>query len=244
MIDRLGINYRSSQEVIATFSAIAPHMAASQGMLPLALEADKGSSGIRPQLRRFDTLDAEAAGIAARVRELEASGVRLRDQAVLCRTNSRLNDIAVALELRGIPVLHLGSLFERDEGRDLLALLTLAVDPFGDGLARVGARARYNVPLQDIRAATQTLRSLPGPALGKLREVAGALSREGREGLARLAADLDGITSSASPGTYFSLIFSTVRMPWRNWRGASPFAIACGQSRSGSSSTLCATGVR
>jgi len=56
VIDRLGINYRSSQEVIATFAAIAPHMAASQGMLPLALEADKGSSGIRPQLRRFDTL--------------------------------------------------------------------------------------------------------------------------------------------------------------------------------------------
>jgi DNA helicase II / ATP-dependent DNA helicase PcrA len=201
VIDRLGINYRSSQEVIATFAAIAPHMAASQGMLPLALVADKGSYGIRPQLRRFDTLHDEAAGIAARIRELEASGVRLRDQAVLCRTNSRLNDIAVALELRGIPVLHLGSLFERGEVRDLLALLTLAVDPFGDGLARVGAMPRYNIPLQDIRTATQTLRSLPGPALAKLREVAGndALSREGRDDLARLAADLDGITSSASP---------------------------------------------
>ena len=160
----MAINYRSSQEIIDAFAAIAPHMAASQGMLPLALEADKGSSGIRPQLRRFDTLDDEAAGIAASIRELEASGVRLRDQAVLCRTNSRLNDIAVALEVRGIPVLHLGSLFERDEVRDLLALLTLAIDPFGDGLARVGAMPRYNIPLQDIRAAIQLLRALPGPA--------------------------------------------------------------------------------
>ena len=193
VIDRLEINYRSSLEVIAAFQAVAPQMAASQGMLPLALEADKGSSGIRPQLRRFDTLDDEAAGIAARVRELEAEGVRLRDQAILCRTNSRLNDIALALELRGIPVLHLGSLFERDEVRGLLALLTLAVDPFGDGLARVGAMPRYNIPLQDIRTATQALRSLPGPALGKLREIADALSPEGRTGLARLADDLDGI---------------------------------------------------
>ena len=201
VIDRLGINYRSSLEVVAAFQAIAPHMAASQGMLPFALEADKGSSGIRPQLRRFDTLDDEAAGIAARVRELEAEGVRLRDQAVLCRTNSRLNDIALALELRGIPVLHLGSLFERNEVRDLLALLTLAVDPFGDGLARVGAMPRYNIPLQDIRTATQALRSLPGPALGKLREIAGGdeLSPEGRAGLARLVGDLDGIPSSVSP---------------------------------------------
>jgi superfamily I DNA/RNA helicase len=201
VIDRLGINYRSSREVIDAFETVAPHMAASQGMLPLDLEADKGPSGIRPQLRRFNTLDDEAAGIAARLRELEAGGVRLRDQAVLCRTNSRLNDIALALELRGIPVLHLGSLFERDEVRDLLALLTLAVDPFGDGLARVGAMPRYNIPLQDIRTATQALRSLPGPALRKIREITGneALSREGREGLVRLAEDLDGIPSGASP---------------------------------------------
>jgi len=201
VIDRLGINYRSSQEVIDTFSAIAPHMAASQGMLPLALEADKGSSGIRPQLRRFNTLDDEAAGVAARICELEVSGVRLRDQVVLCRTNSRLNDIALTLERRGIPVLHLGSLFERDEVRDLLALLTLAVDPFGDGLARVGAMPRYNVPLQDIHTATQAFRFLTGAALGKLRKVVkdDVLSGEGREGLARLAGDLDGIASSASP---------------------------------------------
>ncbi len=157
VVDRLGVNYRSSQEIINAFTAIAPHMAASQGMLPLALEADKGSSRIRPQLSRFETLDDEAAGIAASVRELEASGIRLRDQAVLCRTNSRLNEIAVALEVRGIPVLHLGSLFERDEVRDLLALLTLAIDPFGDGLARVGAMPRYNVPLQDLLDRTNAL---------------------------------------------------------------------------------------
>ena len=33
-------------------------------------------------------------------------------------------------------------------------------------------------------------------------------------------------------------------MPWRNWRDASPFVTACGRLRSGSFSTLCATGVR
>jgi DNA helicase-2/ATP-dependent DNA helicase PcrA len=201
VIDRLSVNYRSSQEIIDAFTAISPRMAASQGMLPLALEADKGPSGIRPQLCRFETLDDEAAGIAASIRALEALGIRLRDQAVLCRTNSRLNDIAVALEARGIPVLHLGSLFERGEVRDLLAVLTLAIDPFGDGLARVGAMPRYNIPLQDIRTAIQLLRSLPGPAARKLREIAGdqALSPKSRDGLARLAADLEGIPSSASP---------------------------------------------
>jgi DNA helicase II / ATP-dependent DNA helicase PcrA len=200
-VDRLSVNYRSSEEIIRAFTAVAPHMAASQGMLPLALEADKGSSRIRPELRRFETIEDEAAGIAASVRELETSGIRLRDQAVLCRTNARLNDIAVALEVRGIPVLHLGSLFERDEVRDLLALLTLAIDPFGDGLARVGAMPRYDVPLQDIHVAIRLLRALPGPAARKLRDLIGdaGLSSEGREGLTRLAADLEGIPSSASP---------------------------------------------
>jgi DNA helicase II / ATP-dependent DNA helicase PcrA len=200
-IDRLSVNYRSSEEVIRTFSAVAPHMAASRGMLPLELVANKGSSKIQPELRRFETLEDEAAGIAASIRELERSGVPLRDQAVLCRTNTRLNDIALALEVRGIPVLHLGSLFERDEVRDLLALLSLAIDPFGDGLARVAAMPRYDVSLQDVHTAIRLLRGLAGPASKKLETIIddATLSVEGRAGLARLATDLEGISSSSSP---------------------------------------------
>ena len=103
--------------------------------------------------------------VAAAVRALEGDGIRLRDQAVLCRTNRRLNEIAAALELRGIPVLHLGSLFERDEVRDLLALMSLAVDPFGDALVRVAALPRYGVSLQDIHAAIRHLREGRGQPL-------------------------------------------------------------------------------
>jgi hypothetical protein len=53
-----------------------------------------------------------------------------------------LNEIAAALDARSIPLLHLGSLFEGQEIRDLLALVSLAVDPFGDALVRVGAMPR------------------------------------------------------------------------------------------------------
>ena len=120
---------------------------------------------------------------------------------MLCRTNARLNDIAAALELRGIPVLHLGSLFERGEIRDLLALLTLAIDPFGDGLARVGAMPRYDIPLQDVHTAIRLLREISGPAARKIKDIAGnaALSAEGQQGLARLSADLTGISPGATP---------------------------------------------
>ena len=107
---------------------------------------------------------------------------------MLCRSNGRLNEIAAALEARGIPVLHLGSLFERDEVRDLLALLSLAVDPFGDGLARVGTMPRYDLPLQDVRTMTLRLRESDQAALEKLASVVATvdLSEDGARGFARL----------------------------------------------------------
>src|SRR5207244_10023167 len=130
---------------------------------------------------RFETVEQEAEGIAASIVELHERGVPFRAQAVLCRSNGRLNEIAKALELRGIPVLHLGSFFEREEIRDLLALLTLAVDSFGDGLTRAAAMPRYNVPLQDVSLATKRMRETTHVAAVKLHEVvaAGGFSDQG-----------------------------------------------------------------
>jgi superfamily I DNA/RNA helicase len=200
-VGQLSVNYRSSQEIVETVVGFAPHLGASQGMLPLALTADRGASAITPQVRRFETLDQEMAGLAVSIRELESAGVRLHDQAVLCRSNGRLHEVATGLEARGIPVLHLGSLFERHEVRDLLALLSLAVDPFGDGLARVGSMPRYEIPLQDVRTIILRLRETEQAALEKLASLlsTAALSAAGRRGLARLVADLYGLTTDASP---------------------------------------------
>lgn len=199
VIDRLDISYRSTEQVIAAFSAFAPHMGASDGMLPLALTAAHGSGPERPDLRRFDKDEDEEEGIAAAVRELEAKGIRLRNQAILCRSNRRLNEIATALEARGIPVLHLGSLFERDEIRDLLSLISLAVDPFGAGIIRIASLPRYAVPLQDIHAAIGHLREGRGPALQRLDQLQGlaGLSPEGARGFEQLAHDLAGIRAQS-----------------------------------------------
>ena len=109
-IDRLDINYRSSQQVVDNFVASAPKMSASRGMLPLSLSANNGAGPANAEIRRFETLDEEIAGVAASVCHLQISGVAFRNQVVLCRTNKRLNEIAFGLEARGIPVLHLGSL--------------------------------------------------------------------------------------------------------------------------------------
>ncbi len=194
--DRLDLNYRSTKQIVDTVVTVAPRMGASQGMLALDLQAVRSQGPERPEIRRYETLEQEVGGIAASIRELEADGIALRDQAVLCRSNSRLNEIAAGLEARGIPVLHLGSLFERDEVRDLLALLSLAVDPFGSALVRVGAMQRYGLSLQDVHAALQHLRNQEGLALAGLATLSTApgVSVEGCAGIDRLARDLAGLT--------------------------------------------------
>lgn len=206
VLDQLEVNYRSTTQIVDSLVALARRMGASAGMLRLNLEAARGPGVANPQVRSFETPDDEAEGIAASVRELETAGVALRDQAVLCRSNDRLNEIAAALEARGVPVLHLGSLFEREEVRDLLALLSVAVDPFGDALARVAAMPRYSASLQDVHAAMSHLRSLNGPALTGIATLADAaeVSPQGRVAFARLAADLAGLKATASAWDYLS----------------------------------------
>lgn len=205
-VDQLCVNYRSTEQIVQTVVAVAPRMGASQGMLPLALEADRGAGLSASEVRSFETLSDEEAGIAARIKELEAAGVALRDQAVLARSNNRLNEIAAALEARDIPVLHLGSLFEREEVRDLLALLSLAVDQFGDALVRVGAMPRYDLSLQDVLAVSRHLRTANRPALTGLADAVHApgLSPDGQVTVERLAADLAGLSTDASAWDYLA----------------------------------------
>ena len=198
--DQLSINYRSTEQIVNVFSSFSPHMGSSNGMLPLSLYSSRGQGLASPEIRRFDTLDQEIEGIAASIRELEVSGVRLRDQAVLCRTNGRMNQIAAALEHRGIPVLHLGSLFERDEVRNLLSLLSLAVDSFGRGLINVGTMPRYNMSMQDVYIAIQQLKTAETPVLSKLTALTllPGVSADGAAGLMRLANDLTGLSTTSS----------------------------------------------
>ena len=193
---QLDVNYRSTAQIVDNYCAVASHLGASKKMLPLNLRAVRGEGPSPPEILRFETLNDEAEGIATSIRQLEKEGVRLREQAVLCRTNQRLNEISVTLENRGIPVLHLGSLFEREEVRDLLAVLSLAVDHIGDALIRVGAIPRYSLTLHDVRYVMQYLRTTENPVLQGLAESVRVreLSTRGRIGLELLISDLSGLS--------------------------------------------------
>jgi len=208
LVRPLSVNYRSSQEIVDTFVAVASHMSASAKMLPLKLTAKRGAKGVQPELRGFENADDESEGIAASIRELEGAGIRLRDQAILCRSNARLNEIAAALQERGIPALHLGSLFERDEVRDLLALLSLAVDPTCSGMVRVATMPGYAFSLQDTYALLGFANEdvTRNPSLGRLGSLSSApgLSSTAKASIERLARDLGGLGANASAWEYLA----------------------------------------
>lgn len=200
-IDRLEKNYRSTQEVVDGFTAFDRYMGASKGMLALSLSAEQGAGSAVPEVRAYPTLDQEAFGVAESIKELVDHGVPYKDQTVLCRSNRRLDEIAERLEAEGVPILHLGSLFERDEIRNFLCILKFLVDPFGDALIRIAAMPRYGIPLQDAYNAMAQMREASDgrPASTKdWRNISG-LSEKGCRGLERLCEDLSGHTSSSSP---------------------------------------------
>ena len=125
--------------------------------------------------------------------------IRLRDQAVLCRTNARLNEIAKGLESRGIPVLHLGSLFERDEIRDLLAVLAFIGDTSGDALVRLAAMERYSIRLQDVYCVLRHFRESGERAQWNLTTAIDGVSSEGSIALARLWEDIGQFSAYMNP---------------------------------------------
>jgi DNA helicase II / ATP-dependent DNA helicase PcrA len=197
----LAQNYRSAQEIVNAYCGFSRSMDASTGMLPLQLNAQGGTSGIVPEIRQVDNEEAEEAAAAASILELEKAGVSFGSQAMLFRTNSRLSQFAAALELRGIPVLHLGSLFEREEIRDLLSILSFIADPLGSALVRLAALKTYQIPLADVLLFLEQRHEAESRALEALKSTGDleGLSTAGKNGFSALAVDLDGFSLSSSP---------------------------------------------
>lgn len=197
-VDQLRVNYRSSPEVVDTFVRYSGGMLASRGVLPLDLHAHARPTRQGPELRRVEHPEDEPAAVAARIMELRGEGVAFRDQAILCRGNGRLADIAEELEKRDIPVLFLGNLFERPEVRDLLALVMLLVDPKASTLPRLAILPAYAMDLGDLGHMREAMAGSTTP-MAWLPVVRGTLGPKAQRALDRLAADLDGLDHTSHP---------------------------------------------
>jgi DNA helicase-2/ATP-dependent DNA helicase PcrA len=199
--EQLKVNYRSVAEVVNLYSKFSADMKASVGALPLNLDVKRGASGELPEFRVADKPDDEIASIAAAILEKTEEGFSYAQQAVLCTSNARLSEIAGALERQGIPVLHLGSLFERPEIRDILSLLSLLVDKRALGLVRAANLPGIKMTVNDVQSVSHYIKEEEVSALGWIDCVdnIGSLSSAGRDSLRRLASMLHGFAKQDSP---------------------------------------------
>ena len=200
-VDQLAVNYRSASEVINLYTAFSKKMKASDGALPLSLKANRGASGVLPEFRVANRLDDEIAAIANAIEEKKQQGFEYKEQAVLCTSNKRLGEIAKGLESLSIPILYLGSLFERSEIKDLLSLLSLVVDKRAIGLVRAANLSGFSLTLEEISYFNKYLKERDIAPLGwdiDIEKIIG-LSDEGRESLRRLVYILKGFSIDENP---------------------------------------------
>ena len=199
-------NYRSVPEVVTTFSHFAAGMQA--GAAGGSLLADRGSSNHVPELRTVDRAEQQPVAVAEAIETMQASGYPYRDQAVLCTGNETLSEMGQDLERLGVPVLFLGSLFERAEVKDLFSLLSVLIDRRAMGLVRLACWPEFQMPIADVAAVLDHLRSTESPpgAWMHLQSLPVCVSGAGRTALATLAEALDGFGPDASPWTVLARV--------------------------------------
>ena len=160
-------NYRASNAIVGAFGTFARTMGSSTARWQA--QRDEGEA---VRVMSAPNVGGECLAIRDRIEELRDEGVALGDQAILARTHGALDRIGHYLERLGVPLLHIGDLFARDEVRDLLALLSIDAEPGGVGLLRLAALPVYAIPRSDalevIRwAAVQKLSIVRAPEPGR-----------------------------------------------------------------------------
>ncbi len=130
---KLGLNYRSSPQVIATADRLIRHC---QGRIPVDFAAMR-ADGELPKCGRFETPEHEAEAVAGGIANLiRQSGMPPREIAVFFRTNdmSRLIEQSLARRQIACQVVGTGSYYDRMEVRDILSMLRFVCNP-RDGIA-------------------------------------------------------------------------------------------------------------
>jgi superfamily I DNA/RNA helicase len=195
----LDVNYRSVAEIVAAFSSFASAM--KVGSMAGTLTANRGTSGEPPQFRTVLVAEEQPVALTDRIAELRSKGYTYRDNAVLCTGNEALANLGQDLERLGLPVLYLGSLFERAEVKDLLSLLSLLVDRRAMGLTRLACLPEFKMTAKDVAAMLDHLRANETAPGAWLRSPPVGLSSEGLAVVARLSDVLRGFSADAAPWT-------------------------------------------
>jgi DNA helicase-2/ATP-dependent DNA helicase PcrA len=192
----LGHNYRSFAPVVRTFERFSAAMRG--GTMRGAWTANRADGG-EVTLTVAPTLAAEAEAIRDKIEQFRANGVPYNDQAILARSHLTLARVTGILEQLGVPLLYLGDLFERQDVRDLLSLVSLDAETGNVGLVRVAALPEYQATRGDALAVIRWAEANAVrlyEALTRVAEIDG-LSEIGRAGLTRLGSQLQGLGNAS-----------------------------------------------
>lgn len=203
----LDVNYRSVPEISKVFGRFATSMSVAENS-STSISPDKDVSDDTPELHLVATPEQEVAAIADNIRQMVDEGHEMREQAILCTGQERLTRIGKALERMGIPVLHLGNLFERKEIRELLSLCSLIADSRAMGLLRVGAMDGYELSLADTSAVLDHLREGDPEPLDWVTNMVDVpnLSDTGKASLKRIGKLVEGFPRYAEPWTVLATV--------------------------------------
>ncbi|HMI83680.1 MAG TPA: UvrD-helicase domain-containing protein [Polyangiaceae bacterium] len=154
---KLQENYRSTSTVLAVANSVLERTSARRHAKVLKATRDGGAT---VNLVVAQDQDVEAAFIADEVKRLHTEGRKLREMAILYRSNLQSDVIESALKERGLGVTMLGGtqFYERKEVKDLLAYLRVVLNPRDE----IGLRRILNYPARQIGEA----------ALGKIENAA------------------------------------------------------------------------
>lgn len=191
----LQCNYRSSQQIVDTYTAFARSLDDPVWRAAGHLKAERGD-GPRPQLMIAPDLDSEVSAIANAIQAHRANGIAYRDQAIIVRTHTHAERVALRLQALGVPSMYLGDIFERDEVRNLLALISFVAEPSRGALLRLAATRTYRMTLADVRTFLEqahAAQQMPLAALSDSSIFVGC-SPAGQAALERLRDDLAGLT--------------------------------------------------
>jgi DNA helicase-2/ATP-dependent DNA helicase PcrA len=193
----LGSNYRSVAPVVEVFQTFSSAMGA--GSMGGTWTPYRGA-GPKVTLTVAANVRAEAEAIRRRIELLRKQGVPYADQVILARSHLTLARVTSVLEELGVPLLYLGDLFERDDVRDLLSLVSIGAEPGGVGLARVLPLPLYGGTRDDaskVIAWARTQHVHPFAALLRAEEVP-EMTAAGKSGAVRLGTELQGLENASA----------------------------------------------
>jgi DNA helicase-2/ATP-dependent DNA helicase PcrA len=198
-------NHRSAQVILDAAGRLIsynnPYRLEAIAGIDKRLRSVGGQGGPGGAVRHvhFDTVSAEADGVAALVAERLRQGFRPRDVALLVRSNDDADPFLRALNVRGIPHRFTGSrgLYAREEVRLLVCFLRALANPDDSiSLFYLAASEVYRVPEADLLRLNRYAARKTRPLMEVMRglatndELAG-VGGPARERVERLLAGLD-----------------------------------------------------